>query len=63
MSNEQIIRLRLNDLHMCISDALECIDEELYVDADTLLHDMQLDIGHLREDVSTLCVRGVLVPV
>ena len=53
-ANDEQIRLRLNDLHMIITDALECIDEHAYNDAGAALDHMQADIGYLRKDVSAL---------
>ena len=53
-ANEEQIRLRRNDLHMIITDALECIDEHAYIDADAALDHMQADIRYLRQDVSAL---------
>ncbi len=53
-SYEEQIRLRLNDLHVIITDALECIDEHAYVEAEAALDHLQADIGCLRQDVSAL---------
>jgi hypothetical protein len=53
-ANEVQIRLRLNDLHLIITDALECIDEHAYNDADAALDHMQADIDNLRKNVSAL---------
>ncbi len=52
MLSEQEIRLQLNDLHTCITDVLECIDEHAYLDADATLDHMQSDIACLRRNVS-----------
>ena len=58
MSTEREIRLRLNDLHMSITDVLERMDEHAYVDAEETLDHMQADIRHLRDDVVSLdCVQ------
>jgi hypothetical protein len=54
MCTEQEIRLRLNDLHISITDVLERIDEHAYLDADTALDHMQADIVGLRQEVFAL---------
>lgn len=52
--SEQQIRLQLNDLHICITDVLECIDEDAYTDAKETLNHMQSDITFLRREVTEL---------
>ena len=52
--SEQQIRLQLNDLHIGITDVLECIDEHAYTDAEVTLDHMQSDILHLRKEVTEL---------
>jgi hypothetical protein len=54
MCTEQEIRLRLNDLHISITDVLERIDEHAYLDADTTLDHMQADIVGLRQEMFAL---------
>ena len=54
MLSEQQIRLQLNDLHRCIAEVLESMDERAYTDADATLVHMQTDIACLRKDVSGL---------
>ena len=54
MLSEQQIRLQLNDLHICITDVLECIDEDAYTDATVTLDHMQSDITCLRKEVLEL---------
>lgn len=54
MLSEQQIRLELNDLHTCITDVLECIDEQAYTDAESTLDHMQSDINCLRKEVADL---------
>jgi hypothetical protein len=61
MCTEQEIRLRLNELHLTITDVLECIDEHAYRDADQTLDHMRLDIERLREEVVTLLGRRGMI--
>ena len=61
MLNEQQFRLRLNDVHILISDVLEHVDERAFASADAALENMQAEIGRLRGHVwSNLNVRSVL---
>ncbi len=63
MCTEQEIRLRLNDLHLVITDVLEQIDEHAYIDANLKLNHMCSDIEHLRKEVSTLLLQDSLLAV
>ena len=60
MLSEQQIRLQLNDLHICITDVLESIDEHAYTAADLTLNRMQSNIKCLRQEVTELFdTRGI----
>ena len=61
MCTEQEIRLRLNELHLTITDVLERIDEHAYRDADQTLDHMRLDIERLREEVLAMLGRRGMI--
>lgn len=52
MLSERQIRLHLNDLHMCITDVLEYMDEHAYKHAEATLDSMQSNIAGLRKEVT-----------